>query len=119
MVTVLALQGGGAMMWLGFGLSKERFWRAGILIGTGMGIGFMSKGFISPILFVLTAASLPIFFQNWRTRHYYLSLAVAFLFALPWLTIWPLLLYQHSPKLFADWAWTLNICLLYTSPSPR
>jgi len=109
MVTDLALLAGCAMMLFGFSLSKERYWRAGILIGTGMGIGFMSKGFISPILFMLIAASLPIFFQNWRTRHYYLSLAVAFLFALPWLTIWPLLLYQHSPKLFADWSWTLNI----------
>ena len=74
-----------------------------------MGIGFMSKGFISPILFVLTAASLPIFFPGWRTRPYYLSLGIALLFSLPWLTIWPLLLHQHSPRLFDDWAWTHNI----------
>jgi len=109
MVTDLALLTGCAMMLFGFALSKEKYWRAGILIGTGAGIGFMSKGFISPIFLVLTAAGLPLFFQNWRTRNYYLSLAIAFLFALPWLTIWPLLLYQHSPRLFADWAWIHNI----------
>ncbi len=109
MVTDLALLAGCAMMLFGFALSQERHWRAGILIGTGMGIGFMSKGFISPIFFVLIAASLPVLFQNWRTRHYYSSLAIACLFALPWLTIWPFLLYQHSPNLFADWAWTHNI----------
>ncbi|MGA7750624.1 MAG: glycosyltransferase family 39 protein [Gallionella sp.] len=109
MTTDLALLAGCAMMLYGFALSKERFMRAGALIGTGMGIGFMSKGFISPILFVLIAASLPLSFQGWRKRHYYLSLASAFLFALPWLTIWPLLLYHQSPLLFSDWAWTHNI----------
>jgi 4-amino-4-deoxy-L-arabinose transferase-like glycosyltransferase len=109
MTTDLALLAGCAMMLYGFSLSQERVIRAGLWIGTGMGIGFMSKGFISPILFVLIAASLPLLFQNWRKRHYYLSVATAFLFALPWLTIWPLLLYQHSPQLFTDWAWTHNI----------
>ncbi len=109
MIADLALLTGCAMMLYGFSLSQERFLRAGIWIGTGMGIGFMSKGFISPILFVLIAASLPLLFQDWRKRYYYLSIATAVLFALPWLTVWPLLLYQHSPQLFADWAWTRNI----------
>ncbi len=109
MTTDLALLAGCAMMLYGFSLSQESVIRAGVWIGTGMGIGFMSKGFISPILFVLIAASLPLLFQNWRKRNYYLSLGTAFLFSLPWLTIWPLLLYQHSPQLFADWAWTHNI----------
>jgi 4-amino-4-deoxy-L-arabinose transferase-like glycosyltransferase len=109
MFTDLALLAGCAMMLYGFSLSQERVMRAGILLGTGMGIGFMSKGFISPILFVLIAASLPLLFQNWRKRHYYLSVGIAFLFSLPWLTIWPILLYQHSPQLFSDWAWTHNI----------
>ena len=109
MTTDLALLAGCAMMLYGFSLSLERVIRAGLWIGTGMGIGFMSKGFISPVLFVLISASLPLLFQNWRKRHFYLSVGTAFLFALPWLTIWPLLLYQHSPQLFADWAWTHNI----------
>ena len=29
--------------------------------------------------------------------------------ALPWLTIWPWLLFQRSPQLFVDWMWTHNI----------
>lgn len=109
MTTDLALLAGCAMMLHGLSLSKERVLLAGALIGTGMGIGFMSKGFISPILLVLIAASLPLAFRSWRKRQYYLSLAAAFLFALPWLTIWPLLLYQYSPQLFSEWAWTHNI----------
>ena len=109
MITDLALLAGCAMMLFGFALSQERRVRAGILIGTGMGIGFMSKGFIAPVLFVLIAALLPALFQKWRTRNYFSSLGIATLFALPWLTVWPLLLYQHSPRLFADWAWAHNI----------
>ena len=109
MVTDLALLAGTAMMLYGFALSQERALRAGLWIGTGMGIGFMSKGFISPILFVLIAVSLPLLFKKWRKRQFYLSIGTACLFALPWLTIWPLLLYQHSPLRFADWIWTNNI----------
>jgi 4-amino-4-deoxy-L-arabinose transferase-like glycosyltransferase len=109
MVTDLVLLTGCAMMLFGLSLSREQFWRAGLLTGTGMGIGFMSKGFISPIVFALTAACLPLFFRNWRTRNYYLSIGIALLFALPWLTVWPLLLYRHSPQLFTDWVWTHNI----------
>ena len=98
MITDLALLTGCAMMLYGFIHSQARVLRAGFWLGTGMGIGFMSKGFIAPILFVLIAACLPAIFKIWRTRHYVNSLVIATLFALPWLTIWPLLLYQHSPQ---------------------
>jgi len=60
-------------------------------------------------LFVLTAALLPALFNKWRVKHYYFSMAVAFLSALPWLTFWPLLLYLRSPQLFSEWAWASNI----------
>jgi 4-amino-4-deoxy-L-arabinose transferase-like glycosyltransferase len=49
MITDLALLTGCAMMLYGFTLSRERVVRAGILIGTGVGIGFMAKGFIAPV----------------------------------------------------------------------
>jgi 4-amino-4-deoxy-L-arabinose transferase-like glycosyltransferase len=108
-ITDLGLLAGCAMMLFGYSLSQERAVRAGVWMGLGVGIGFMSKGFIAPVLFVLIAAALPIMFEQWRVRRYFASLAVAALCALPWLTIWPLLLYQHSPRLFADWAWAHNI----------
>lgn len=109
MVTDLALLAGCAMMLLGFSLSQERALRAGLLMGAGMGVGFMSKGFIAPVLFVLIAALLPALFRSWRVRSYSSSLGIAALCAAPWLVVWPLLLYLHSPQLFADWAWTHNI----------
>lgn len=106
--TDLGLLAGCAMMLYGFALSPRGPLLAGLLLGTGLGIGFMSKGFIAPILFVSTSALL-LAFSTWRTRSYFTSLAIATLSALPWLGIWPALLYQRSPELFMEWAWQQNI----------
>lgn len=108
LVTDLALLTGCAMMLYGYALTLRFRLRAGIFIGIGMGIGFMSKGFIAPVMFLLISASL-LFFRNWRNRPYFIALGIALLCALPWLTIWPWLLYQRSPQLFVDWAWGHNI----------
>lgn len=108
LVTDLALLTGCAMMQYGFTLSLRRPLRAGVLIGTGVGIGFMSKGFIAPMLFLFISVAM-LMFRNWRVRPFFASLGIALLCALPWLTIWPTLLYLRSPQLFAEWAWTHNI----------
>jgi 4-amino-4-deoxy-L-arabinose transferase-like glycosyltransferase len=108
LVTDLALLAGIAMMLYGYTLSLRFRRRAGIFIGVGLGIGFMSKGFIAIVLFLLISALL-LLFRNWRNRPYYLALGIAVLCALPWLTIWPWLLYERSPQLFTEWAWTHNI----------
>ncbi len=120
MVTDLALLSGCAMMLYGYSHSQERPYFAGIWLGLGIGMGFMSKGFISPIFFTLIAAFLPAFFKVWRCKNFVISLCIAILVALPWLTIWPLLLYLHSPALFHEWVWTYNIghWLAYASHGP-
>ncbi|HKB58825.1 MAG TPA: glycosyltransferase family 39 protein [Gallionellaceae bacterium] len=104
----LALLAGCAMMIYGYGLALRFRRRAGVFIGIGVGIGFMSKGFIAIVLFVAISALL-LLFRNWRNRPYYIALGIALLCALPWLTIWPWLLYERSPRLFTDWLWTHNI----------
>ncbi|MBU0622860.1 MAG: glycosyltransferase family 39 protein [Gammaproteobacteria bacterium] len=103
-----ALLAGCAMMLYGYALSLRKPKSAGVLIGIGMGIGFMSKGFIAPMLFLYISLGL-LMFRNWRTRSYLATLCIALLCALPWLTVWPYLLFQHSPYLFIEWAWTRNI----------
>jgi len=108
LITDLALLTGCAMMLYGHTISRRHTLWAGMLIGNGIGIGFMSKGFIAPTLFVLISAAL-LLFRAWRMRSFLSSLAIALLFALPWLTVWPFLLYQRSPELFMEWLWTLNI----------
>ncbi len=108
-ITDMALLSGIAMMLYGYSHSQVRAVRAGFWIGTGTGIGFMAKGFIAPVALILIAVLLPALFRNWRKRNYVLSIAIAALFALPWLSIWPYLLHQDSAKLFHEWVWSHNI----------
>ncbi|MDH4285613.1 MAG: glycosyltransferase family 39 protein, partial [Gallionellaceae bacterium] len=106
--TELGLLAGFAMMLYGYALSPRKPLLAGLLLGTGMGIGFMSKGFIAPVLFA-SISTLLLAYSNWRTRNYFITLTIALLSALPWLLIWPALLYQRSPELFMEWLWQKNI----------
>ena len=108
MSTDLAFLAGSAMMLYGYALTARRRLIAGLLLGTGVGIGFMSKGFIAPILFVLISISL-LGFRQWRNRDYFIALALATVTLIPWLAVWPLLLYHRSPELFMTWAWHDNI----------
>jgi 4-amino-4-deoxy-L-arabinose transferase-like glycosyltransferase len=108
LITDLALISGCAMMLYGYALSLRRTLVAALWLGTGVGLGFMAKGFIAPMLFVFISVALLVF-QNWRTRAFFTTCGLALLFALPWLSLWPVLLYQRSPELFYQWAWTLNI----------
>jgi 4-amino-4-deoxy-L-arabinose transferase-like glycosyltransferase len=103
-----ALLTGCAMMLYGYALSLRRAKLAGVFVGIGVGIGFMSKGFIAPMLFLLISIGL-LLFRNWRTRQYFTTLAIALLCALPLFAVWPYVLYLRSPQLFTDWIWTRNI----------
>jgi 4-amino-4-deoxy-L-arabinose transferase-like glycosyltransferase len=108
MSTDLGMLTGSAMMLYGYALSARKPVLAGLLLGTGLGIGFMTKGFIAPVLFLLISTAL-LSFSAWRTRRYFTVLALALLFASPWLSIWPVLLFQRSPILFMEWAWHSNL----------
>lgn len=107
-LTDTALLAGCAMMLYGYILSLHKPLLAGLLIGVGMGMGFLSKGFIAPLLFLYISLTL-LLFRNWRNPAYLKTLGIALLAAMPWLTVWPWLLYQQSPYLFIDWVWTRNI----------
>lgn len=108
MITDTSLFAGIAMAFFGLSLALARPRFAGFLIGTGAGIGFLSKGLIAPGLIGLVALALPLLLSVWRTRPYVAALAWGSLFALPWLVIWPAALYQQSPQLFREWFWVNN-----------
>jgi 4-amino-4-deoxy-L-arabinose transferase-like glycosyltransferase len=113
LVTDMALLTGCAMMIYGYALVPRRQRLSGFLLGTGLGIGFLAKGLIAPVFFVTFSFTLLIF-PIWRNRHYYISIGIALLSALPWLTIWPTLLYMYSPEYFAEWFWQLNVGRWYS-----
>lgn len=83
------------------GAARQRRW-SGLAIGTGIGIAFLAKGLFG-VGIIGVGAALLLLSPRWRTRAYRTTLLHALLFALPWLLIWPSLLYVKSPALFDEW----------------
>ena len=109
LITDVSLLTGFAAALYGLALSQRRAALGGFWLGTGIGIGFLSKGLLAPGLIGITALVLPILFKPWRSKGYFSALLVAAFAALPWLVIWPLALYHRSPLLFDEWFWNQNI----------
>ena len=88
--------------------ASARKW-AFLALGTGVGMGFLAKGLLAPGAIVIAALALPICFARWRERRYVKFLLLASVVALPWLTIWPALLYARDSAAFITWIWDNNI----------
>ena len=82
--------------------------RAGVWIGTGLGVAFMSKGLLVPGVVALTWLGCHLMVRD-RRASARKPLAFAALAALPWLAIWPAMLWSASPPLFHEWFWDNNI----------
>jgi len=100
----LALSAGFAMALYGLVIAPRRVFWGGIWLGTGVGLAFLSKGLLGPGIIGVTALLLPLF-RDWRSGRYLRALIVALLAALPWLVVWPTLLYLRDPNLFQVWLW--------------
>lgn len=109
MLTDIPIVTGFSITLAGFVLARTHALLAGLLLATGVGIGFLGKGMLAVGVIGLTAVLLPIFFRDWRKRTYLHTLSVAAVAALPWLLIWPTALYLRSPILFRDWFWFNNV----------
>lgn len=109
METDIALLAGFAVALLGLSGAREGSWKSGLLLGCGVGMGFLSKGVLAPAVMGLTALILPLAFREWRSATYWRNCAVALIAVLPWLLAWPLALYLRSPQLFMDWFWLNNV----------
>ncbi len=107
MITDISMLAGIAAGFYGFALASRRPVLGGFWLGTGVGIGFMSKGLLAPGMLGVTALLLPLF-PAWRNRNYLVCLIVAAVACAPWLVVWPLALYLRSPALFDEWLWANN-----------
>lgn len=94
---------GAAMALYGLALSNRRPYRASMLLGVAMSIGFLSTGFLPLSFICLTCLLLPIGFRAWRTARYFKTLLLALLIASPFLLIWPILCAYYYPALFSGW----------------
>ena len=81
--------------------------RSGLLLGTGAGVAFLSKGLLGPGLLGLIALALPVF-PSWRNLAHLRRLLWSAAALAPWALVWPWLLYRQSPALFDEWFWVNN-----------
>ncbi|HEU4375967.1 MAG TPA: glycosyl transferase [Telluria sp.] len=109
MLTDVAMTTGFAVALCGLALCLAQPAWGGLLLGTGVGIGFLGKGLLAPGVLGASALLLPLLFRRWRQARYGRALAIACAASAPWLLIWPAALLHRSPQLFTDWFWLNNI----------
>jgi len=109
LLTDIAQITGFALALYGLALGQRCPHWGGVWLGSGVGVAFMSKGLLAPGCFGVLVTLLPLLSPRWRTRSFVQSLVAAFLAGLPWLVIWPLMLYQRSPDLFMVWLGDNNL----------
>lgn len=108
MITDVALLCGFALSFYSLSLIKDRWILAAFLLGTGVGLGFMSKGILAPG--TIGSICLSLFLHpQYRNRSVVQTYFLALLFCAPWLLIWPIALYGESAELFWVWFWDNNL----------
>ena len=99
---------GTAMAFYALALAKRRPFRASALLGFGIGISFLSTGPLTPLISIVSALLLPVFFKAWRSKSFATVLGLSGLIAAPWLAAWPLLMWYQYPENLALW-WQTQI----------
>jgi len=87
----------------GFALALRRPVVGGVVLGAGIGVGFLSHGLSAPLWIVMTAAILPFMGPAWRTRAWALTVGVAGAVALPLCGAWLAALQARDPALLDAW----------------
>jgi 4-amino-4-deoxy-L-arabinose transferase-like glycosyltransferase len=105
-----------ACAYYGAALMPKRAYAAGIALGCGLGAAFLASGFASVLPLLVALLATPMFVADWRSRGAALALACGLAVLLPWLALWPALLYARSPELFAAWWYQANLAALTRGP---
>ena len=98
-----AVLAGLACAYYGAALVERRPLAAAFAIGCGLGAAFLASGALQVMPLIAALALTPLFVADWRRREAAKALFGALLVFLPWLVIWPALLYARSPAQFAAW----------------
>ena len=99
----LGLLVGVAIALYGFALALRRPGAGGALLGLGVGVAFLARGFLGPVWLAMTALALPLAFAGWRTRAYAQAIGVALAVAVPLCASWPLALALRAPAHLDAW----------------
>ncbi len=104
---------GFAMAYYGTALALRRALPGGFWLGTACGLVFMTQGIPEAVMIGVIAALLPLASPRWRSKAYAAAAGIALLAALPWLVIWPVLLYQRDAALFEAWLTAENLARFF------
>ena len=86
-----------------FALCKRRPWRASLLLGLAISVGFLSKGFTPPLILITTGISLATLFSAWRTKSFISFFSVALIIAAPFIALWLIPFAIYYPDSFQAW----------------
>lgn len=118
LITDVAALAGFAMAYYGAALALRRAAPGGFWIGTACGIVFMTQGIPEAAIVTAIAVLLPLAGSHWRTPRYAAALMAAVAAALPWIIIWPVLLYQRDAALFDVWVTSENLARFFGARNP-
>jgi 4-amino-4-deoxy-L-arabinose transferase-like glycosyltransferase len=97
-----------AVSFYALGLAARRPYRASVLLGLGIGVSFLSTGLQPLAIIFITSLTLPCLFGFWRNTSYAKVIALALVFASPFLIGWPLLCHYFYPDALQQW-WVLSL----------
>lgn len=102
-ISETALLAGLACAYYGAALVEKRPYAAGAALGCGLGAAFLATSLLQVLPFFAALLATPLFVPDWRSRNAGLALGLAAVIFLPWLAVWPALVYARSPELYAAW----------------
>ena len=109
LVADLAHLMGYALSLYALALSARRLLWGGILLGSGIGLVFMTQGSVESMVVVISAAISVLLLGQARPGAHAALAGITLAAALPWLCVWPCLLYLRSPELFSHWLFSGSI----------
>lgn len=113
LIVDVAALAGFAMAYYGAALALRRAVPGGLWIGTATGLVFMTQGIPEAVMIAVIAALLPLAGRHWRQPQYVAALGAALIAALPWLLVWPALLYRHDPVMLTAWITAENLARFF------
>jgi 4-amino-4-deoxy-L-arabinose transferase-like glycosyltransferase len=111
LVAETAQLAGFALALYGLAIGRQHPLAAGLALGCGTGMAFMSGGLLVPAI-LLAGVPMLLAFPAWRGRAFAFSLLVAIAALLPWLLVWPIWLHFHAPELLDSW-WQAQLAVLF------
>jgi 4-amino-4-deoxy-L-arabinose transferase-like glycosyltransferase len=96
-----------------FTLYYRRPFRSSVLMGSGLGISFLSGGFI-PLISIVITSTILYFFRFWRNNRYLTFISLSFVIASVIISPWLLAMNYLHPQLLSNW---LDKEIFISSPS--